>query len=341
MKNITTLIFSIFLIVNVLQAQKITAEDYKAYINKYKSIAVQEMKQYHIPASITLAQGMIESGCGKSPLALESNNHFGIKCHKEWTGSRYYYDDDEKNECFRKYDDVAESYRDHSLFLTSRPRYALLFQLPLNDYTGWAKGLKQAGYATNPEYANILIKAIETHQLYIFDDTLKSPYMVGETEIVKTKTQEPQNKATKQKAVVSSAGITLFNESYSFSEPSDFEYMYTSNEGRKVYQNNNVPFIFAKDGDTWFSIAKEFNIYSFQVYKQNDLDENDPITRGQMIYLEPKKKKNLTKTYIMKSGDSMYSISQEKCIKLKYLLKYNKMAPGNEPSPGTMIKLVK
>jgi uncharacterized protein YifE (UPF0438 family) len=340
MKIFTLLVFTLFLIINTLHAQKLTADDYKAYIKKYKDIAVNEMRQYRIPASITLAQGMIESGCGKSLLALESNNHFGIKCHKEWTGEKYFYDDDEKNECFRKYTNIADSYRDHSLFLTTRPRYASLFLLPPNDYVAWAKGLKQAGYATNPEYATILIRAIETHQLYIFDDTLKTIPIPTEKEVVKVQEEEIKNQGTKQKAVVSQKGNILFNGQYNFPKPDNYDYMYTSDAGRKVYTNNEVPFVFAKEGDSWFSIAKEFNIYSFQVYKQNDLGEKDPITNGQMIYLEPKKKKNSAKTYITKTGDSMYSIAQEKCIRLKNLFKYNNMVPGNEPSVGTSIRLV-
>jgi len=336
------LIFSIFLLLtSSVPAQKLTNEDYTAYIKKYRAIAEKEMQLYRIPASITLAQGLIESGCGKSKLAVESNNHFGIKCHKEWTGERYYYDDDEKNECFRKYDKVADSYRDHSLFLTSRPRYASLFSLPANDYAAWAKGLKQSGYATNPEYANILIRTIETHKLYLLDDTLVYQPEIAKTEGIKHIPAKPEKKEMAQNDVVGKSGRILFSKQYKFPDPIEFEYLYTSDLGRKVYQNNNVPCIFAKNGDNWFSIAKEFKIYGFQVYKQNDLSENDPITSGQILYLEPKKKKNTTKSYVVKKGDSMYSISQEKCIKLANLMKFNKYLNGAEPVEGDIIKLMK
>lgn len=334
--------FSFFLlIVYTVSAQKITNEDYSAYIGKYKSIAIAEMKLFRIPASITLAQGLIESGCGKSQLAIESNNHFGIKCHKEWTGETYFYDDDEKNECFRKYKHVEESYRDHSLFLTSRPRYATLFSLPAIDYIAWAKGLKQAGYATNPEYANILIRTIETHRLYLLDDTLKNQPLVAEPEITKIIPVKPINQDINTSGTVNHKGKILFYKQYKFPIPTEYQYMYTSNEGRKVYQNNNVPFVFAKKDDTWYSIAKEFEIYSFQVYKQNDLSEDDPITPGQILYLEPKKKKNQEHTYVVKNADSMYSISQEKCIKLANLLKLNKPLGDVEPVPGYVLKLRK
>ena len=142
---------------------------YVDYIQKYAHIAVSEQAKFGIPASITLAQGLLESGAGKSELALKSNNHFGIKCHTGWTGERTYHDDDAEQECFRKYKNVSESYDDHSLFLTSRPRYADLFSLKATDYKGWAHGLKKAGYATDPNYANKLIKIIEDYGLHQLD----------------------------------------------------------------------------------------------------------------------------------------------------------------------------
>lgn len=139
------------------------------YIETYKDIAITEMHRYGIPASIKLAQGILESGDGKSTLASKGNNHFGIKCHLDWTGKKIYHDDDEKGECFRVYKDPEESFRDHSLFLVERPRYSALFDLDRTDYKGWAKGLKAAGYATNPQYADRLVRLIEDYQLYIFD----------------------------------------------------------------------------------------------------------------------------------------------------------------------------
>ncbi len=333
--------FFFLLITGFLSAQQLTNSDYAVYIKQYKSIAVREMQLYKIPASITLAQGMIESGCGKSVLAVESKNHFGIKCQKDWTGEKYYYHDDEANECFRVYKDVEESYRDHSIFLSTRSRYASLFALPINDYKAWATGLKKAGYATNPDYANILIRLIEKNQLHLLDDTsIKQEEITqkstgNETEILR------KQESDKDKAFSEKEGRVIFRKNYKMPAASDFEYSYTSDEGRKVYENNGVPFIFVKKGDTWFSIAKEFSIFSHQVYKQNDLLESDIIVPGQMIYLEPKKKKNHEQRYMLKPGESMYSISQEKCIKLAKLLKYNKLNPGDEPKPGNEIKLAR
>jgi hypothetical protein len=141
----------------------------ESYISKYSSIAVDEMEKYGIPASITLAQGILESGNGESRLATEGNNHFGIKCHSNWSGKTIIEDDDEKGECFRKYDKVTDSYRDHSLFLTERGRYSFLFEYKKSDYKKWAKGLKKAGYATNPNYPTLLIDLIERYELYTYD----------------------------------------------------------------------------------------------------------------------------------------------------------------------------
>jgi len=331
---------TLLLITNFLAAQKLTNSDYAEYIKEYKSIAIREMLQYNIPASITLAQGMLESGCGKSTLAVNTKNHFGIKCQKEWTGETYHYDDDSKNECFRKYNNVDDSYRDHSLFLTTRSRYAGLFTLEVTDYKGWATGLKQAGYATNPEYANLLIRLIENNQLYLLDNV---SYVDSDNEAI----NGPDEESVKNEKLnienpempVISEGRVLFRKNYKMPDPSGFEVEYISDLGRKVYLNCNVPFIFAKKDDTWSGIAKEFGIFSFQVYKQNDLLESDRLVPGQMIYLEPKKKKNSARKHIVKNGETMYSISQEYCVKLPLLLKYNKLKPGDEPKPGFELKL--
>ena len=339
--SVRFLISSFFLLISsFLTAQPLTNSDYAVYINKYKDIAIREMKLYKIPASITLAQGMIESGCGKSELAVESKNHFGIKCQKDWSGEKYYYDDDEKNECFRKYSNVEESYRDHSVFLATRSRYAALFQLPLTDYKGWAKGLKQAGYATNPDYANILIRLIEKNQLHLFDDTAMPKTEVAlknDSELLKH--EEGNKPAVKTKFM--NEGRIILRKNYKMPVSSDFSYSYTSDEGRKVYENQGVPFVFVKKGDTCYSIAKEFGLLGFQQYELTDLQENDILIPGQMLYLEPKKRKNPERTYIVKQGESMYSISQEKCVRLHQLIKFNKLKPGDEPQPGTEIKLAR
>ena len=176
------------------------------YIENYSPIAKEEMLQYGIPASITLAQGILESGAGRGELSVKSNNHFGIKCHKGWTGGRVYHDDDKLQECFRKYKDPKYSFRDHSLFLTQRSRYNDLFQYKKDDYKSWAKGLKKAGYATDPKYPDKLIRIIETYELYIYDEEV----------LGKKKSKKKEKKSSKIKTYVVEKGDTLYSISKKF-----------------------------------------------------------------------------------------------------------------------------
>lgn len=298
---------------------------YTNYIARYKQIAVREMNIFHIPASITLAQGLFESGCGQSELAVNANNHFGIKCHKEWTGPFYNMDDDEKQECFRKYADPEQSYIDHSQFLATRERYAPLFSLKITDYKGWAHGLKKYGYATNPEYANKLIRIIEANELYKLD--------YGEDVV------------TPVISMPDTSGILVIMKGshylpgYRQPDKSKFAYVKSGAMGHQVYENNGINFTFAKEGDTFNSIAGEFDIFSFQVYRYNDLFKNDVLTPGQIVYLEPKKRLSSSKTHVVGQYENMYSISQLYGVKLKQLYTYNNIKPGRDVSPGDRIKL--
>lgn len=170
------------------------------YINTYTKIAIEQEKQYGIPACITLAQGILESGSGRSRLATEANNHFGIKCHNDWKGKKIYKDDDKKNECFRVYDNAEQSYIDHSLFLVGKKRYADLFKLKITDYKGWAKGLKKAGYATNPKYPQLLIDIIELYDLANITQTYQEQEAQEENKEIISQNKEkiPQSKEIKQ-----------------------------------------------------------------------------------------------------------------------------------------------
>lgn len=324
------LVFPFFLV-----SQQVNKPDYAGYISKFKDIALSEMKIYGIPASITLAQGILESNCGKSPLATEANNHFGIKCHKDWTGDTYLFDDDEKGECFRKYASVEESFRDHSLFLVKKQRYAALFSLDLTDYTGWAMGLKQAGYATNPDYPKLLIRMIESNKLFLFDDT-SSGNLLADGLVMKS---EEVNKDEKGNEYLKPENARLFNKKYKMPEPRNYPKVQTSKLGRVVYENNGIPFIFIKKGDTWFSIASEFGIYANQVYRENDMKESDALAIGQIIYLESKKRRSDVKSHIYKDDETLFSISQLYGIKLKLLCKYNNLSPNDLPVPGTTLQL--
>ncbi len=277
--------------------------DVEAYIKKYKGVAIREMKKHGIPASITLAQGILESGSGKSYLAREANNHFGIKCHEDWKGSRVYHDDDTKNECFRSYKDPDESFRDHSEFLTTRSRYAFLFDESPTDYKAWAKGLKKAGYATNKKYPQLLIDLIEKYQLHKYD--LKG---YNESDEMDTTAVEPE-------FVVNPFQVNL--------------------------SKNLVKYIEVKEGDTYESIAAQAEVRLHKLLEYNDLAFDSKIQPGDKVYLQPKKRRATVENeyYTVQQGETMYSISQQFGIKLRYLYKWNDMPVGTQPFMGQVLKL--
>lgn len=285
------------------------------YIEKYKDIAIREMKEYGIPASITLAQACLESGDGKSRLAKEGNNHFGIKCHNDWTGKKIYHDDDAKGECFRMYTHADESFKDHSIFLKYRQRYASLFELNPKDYKGWAHGLKRAGYATNPQYAPMLIKIIEDYELYKYDSEVSKSDIIAETP---------------DKTVETKAGIVDIDN-------------FVVKFGREVYTNNGVKFILAKRHDTYSRIADEFGITRRNLISYNDLDDNATIKEGDVIFVQAKKGKASRRypVHIAETGDTMHSISQLYGIKLSALYKKNRMTSGQQPVSGQEVYLRK
>jgi len=266
------------------------------YIAKYKDLAVQEMHRSGVPASITLAQGLLESRAGLSELALEGNNHFGIKCHG-WTGKTMKVDDDRRNECFRVYKHAEESFRDHSDFLRYWDRYKFLFDLEPTDYKGWARGLKKAGYATDPAYANKLIKVIEDYQLYVYDTGESVP--PSPLTIEEPKVYEPSGR-----------------ETFSFSLT------------RKMYSKNGVPFVYSVEGETYADIARQYDLFKKEILKFNDLKAAEPLLPGTIVYVQAKKnntQKDLEKYIVEKDGESLRDISQRFAIKLSALLKKNKL----------------
>ena len=293
------------------------------YIDMYKEVAIKKMNEYKIPASITLAQGILESGSGNSKLAQKANNHFGIKCHKDWNGKTYYMDDDAKNECFRKYKDPADSYRDHSQFLTQRGRYSFLFEYDITDYDRWAHGLKKAGYATNPKYPKLLIGIIEKYNLDQYDNGKRT----GKKTDTKTGAEE---------LVTGSASILTMSSMVAGLAP-----VSTSIEGRDVFENNNVRFIVVEKGDTFYGIAEEFEIYTWQLYKYNEMDKKHVLQIEEVIYLE-KKKKKANKQYTshtVSEGESLHYVSQLYGIRLKRLQKMNGMSAVENVVPGVVLNL--
>jgi LysM repeat protein len=278
-------------------------ERYQQYINQYKDIAIEEMQRWKIPASITLAQGLFESGAGQSELARKGNNHFGIKCNG-WTGRKVYHDDDERNECFRAYDSAYESYEDHSRFLASSQRYRSLFDLKVTDYKNWAKGLKAAGYATNPQYASKLIEIIQLYKLYEYD-TAKSAdkFMVEHAKDHRVNGQDLHP-------------IKIFNKNY---------------------------YLIARRGDTFKTIAEEIGISYRKLAKYNERDKNDRLDEGEIIWLK-KKQTKAPKDYkgrlhYIRNGESMYSIAQMYGIRLKNLYKMNKLSPDYQIHVGDALRL--
>ena len=302
------LLSTLLVLSGTVLAQRITREE---YIKTYKDLAIRQMKSHGIPASIILAQACLESGNGNSRLAIEANNHFGIKCHN-WTGETILHDDDEKNECFRKYSHPEGSFTDHSEFLRYRERYKTLFDLDPLDYKAWAYGLKSAGYATNPDYAPLLIKIIEDYKLYQYDssspDLPPSPSQVeNEYEI----------------------DLRTASDLYKFSL------------ARKHLNRNGITFIIAQERDSYSSLAKEYNLFTRELLRFNDLNTDLPIKEGTIVYLEKKRDRgdiNLSK-HIVESGETMYLISQKYAIRLNSLYKINNMKKGDEPYAGYEIKL--
>lgn len=298
------------------------------YIDMWKDEAIYQMVLHKIPASITLAQGLLESGNGNSRLAVQGNNHFGIKCHNDWSGAKIFEDDETRGECFRKYDDPSESFEDHSIFLQKK-RYEPLFQLDIKDYKGWAKTLKECGYATNPKYPQLLINLIEQYGLAQFDK--EGLDHIKKNTIPKRSNGKSHNSST--------ANQTNPSKPKSGNKSNDGKTITITNNREINLSDNRIKFIYAKAGDTPEKIAEDLDLVPFLVAKYNDLNPNATLKEGQVIYIQPKRARAKEESHTVKSGDSMWSISQQYGVKLKKLYKKNLMTPGTEPKVGQKIKL--
>jgi len=283
------------------------------YIDTYSPIAVEHMKTYGIPASIKLAQAIIESAFGNSDLAKNANNHFGIKCHN-WQGETYHKDDDAKDECFRKYNSPIESFYDHSVFLSTRQRYAFLFDLDITDYRGWARGLSQAGYATNPRYPELLIGVIERNNLQRFDSG-------AEIEL----TAEDRRKQREKVTVAQTDRATRQSPT------------------REIRLNNRVKYILAQAGDTPESIASMLDMAPWQIYKYNGLEKGDVMRSQQRIYLQPKRRRSFEhERHVVQRGENIKSISETYAVKEQHLFRMNpNIHPDGLLNEGQVILLRK
>lgn len=299
-KLIYTLIGAMVAVAAAVAAVDINAAR-EEYIAKYSSLAISEMERTGVPASITLAQGLLESGAGRSTLATKANNHFGIKCHKSWRGEKVYHDDDAPQECFRSYPKAEDSFKDHSDFLRYYDRYKFLFDLEITDYKGWCYGLKKAGYATDPEYAGKLIALIEKYDLSRFDKgavvAVESPDKL-------------------EKAVIMPAA---YDEQFRFSLE------------RTVYQKNGVACIYSVAGDTYESIALIYDLFPRELLRFNDLKQSQELLPGTIVYIQAKKSKaakGLEKYIVSEDGESLREISQRFAVKMRSIEKRNKLKKG-------------
>ena len=278
----------LILIISCLTLQAQTRnKQYEAYIKKYRELAVEEMKKYHIPASITLAQGLLESGAGQSALARKSNNHFGIKCGSDWYGKTVSHDDDARGECFRAYKHPKDSYEDHSKFLAGRPRYASLFNLNITDYRGWARGLKKAGYATNPRYADQLIGIIELYELYKYDDKnylkwiKKNPnphqtYIANDLLYIVVRAGDSW-KSISQEFDISQKKLRKYNDLYKGYALQVGDILYLEKKNKKADKEHIVHVLRA--GESMYSISQKYGIRLKNLYKLNKMDEDDPTPK--------------------------------------------------------------
>ncbi len=330
-KHILSLVLLLVLLPMSIAQQSILPQ--VRYIEKYAAIAVNEMYRSGVPASITLAQGIIESASGQSVLAVKGNNHFGIKCHKNWTGATMRADDDRRNECFRVYDKAEDSFRDHSDFLRYRDRYKFLFDLPITDYKAWSYGLKQAGYATDPSYAAKLIKCIEDYDLTRYDQMTVTEVLMraGDTaqtpeEVVEESTL-PESPHTLEAATLVPGSVM---EEYRFSL------------SRQLYSKNGVPFLYSVEGESYRSIAKDYHLFLGEILRFNDLSSDERLMPGTIVYLQPKKKKaapGVDKYIVGGDYETIHGICQRFAIKEKAFLKLNNLTPGARLQEGDELLL--
>jgi len=314
-----TFLLGLFIIPSIAQDEpRLTAEQ---YISQFKEAAIADMKKTGVPASITMSQGMFESDYGNSSLAKVAKNHFGVKCHKDWGGDTYYMDDDAPNECFRKYNSVEESYDDHSNFLRTRDRYKFLFDLSITDYKGWAKGLKQAGYATNPAYADKLIEIIERYNLQALDEG-GTPQPIADVKVEKNKEKKNNvvNEDNKPIRVKVTPRVKVLNG---------------------LATINNIPFVYVEKSDSYLKIAKQYKLELWQILEYNEAEKNDILHIDDIVFLNPKKGRAEVETYTVKEGETMYDIAQAYGVRQKKIYQMNNIVPGTALTAGQELKMRK
>ena len=311
------------------RAQQPARQTREEYIERYRQIAIDHMERYGIPASITMAQGILESDCGNSTLSLQSNNHFGIKCKSDWKGARVYHDDDARGECFRSYPSVEESFRDHAEFLDNSPRYDSLFAYASTDYKSWARGLKAAGYATAPDYAQRLVRIIEESELYLLDRPNGSELYAAHRE-----RREPLDARREEEHFAAGAGERIDPDNYAVTIPAF--------RGYNVFRINDVHYIVARSGDTFESVGRDFRISAANLRKFNDLkDKKSQPEAGQPLFIarKPKQWGGAEEFCLSRGDETLYGVSQRCGVRLKTLEKLNKPLAGKTLTAGTEVRL--
>lgn len=341
----------LFLLISILVVTKFSAQTWATedqYIQRFAQYAVEEMEKYKIPASITLAQGLLETGGGQSILAQEGKNHFGIKCKEDWTGKTMKHTDDAPNECFRVYDDPKQSYEDHSKFLATRKYYTNLFTLDMKDYKAWANGLKKAGYATNPRYASILIGKIERYKLYEFDDTNSKEVLYA---VLRKYPDLKDDKAFMAKLepskIIKKEPVTVkvpYKQTSYAEQQKRVERIKSNAEILnsiliKSHPNEGLKYIVIPEDTTVRFIAAKFKISESKLVKWNEL-ETDILHKNDIVFLESKNSDGNTATYKAESGENMHDIAQKFGIKLTKLYAKNRMDEGQKPVAGQLIYLI-
>lgn len=341
-------LFSCLLLAIGAQAQK---EKGEAYINTYKEIAITEMMRSGVPAAITLAQGILESGYGESDLVKSSNNHFGIKCKTEWTGPKVYHDDDEKGECFRVYASAEESFRDHSDFLKTRPNYAFLFKLDPTDFDGWAKGLKKAGYATSPSYPQRLLKVINDYNLQQYSlealarlkNPSATPVIESPAALVKQTVEEQKNDTTGRSIAksIETATAAETKEADSLVKNAGIEpgTVAKKNYPTGIFTINHTKVIYAAAGTSLLSLANQYDISLSKLIEFNDLAEMDVLDTDRLMFIERKMKRGAGDVHIVAGGESLHDVAQVEGIRLENLLEYNRLAKTSVVKTGDKLLL--
>ena len=300
------------------------------YVNAYKALAIAEEQRSGVPAAITLAQGLHESEAGTSELVKSSNNHFGIKCKEDWKGAVIYHDDDARQECFRSYATAADSYRDHSDFLRKGSRYAFLFQLDPADYEGWAYGLKKAGYATNIRYSQILIKLIKDYNLEQY--TLIAIGKMAASDEVALGGAGAVVAPQARPDTVAVAGADSAKTNAAMAGP---EASYPEGE----FQINRTRVVYVEAGVSLLAIANRYELPLGRLLEFNDLKDEDVLVKGQLIYLQRKRRAGAIEYHVVREGEGMYDIAQAEGVRLQDLLEMNQLERGQEPATGERIYL--